>query len=85
MNAKFRITKKVTTDYVLRLIKDFPWDGAIATADVSQEMHILNETMRNVFSNSIRNKTIVCDDHNQRLPLDHNQNKRFDFKKELCV
>lgn len=56
---------------------------AFSNADVNRRVHILNKILTNISSEFIIHKTTVCD--NNKVLLDHHQNKTYDPEKEYCL
>ena len=53
---------KANTDLIRRSINDFSWENRFSNTDANQKVHLFNETIKNILSNFISHKTIVCDD-----------------------
>ena len=52
--------KDARSDLIQRNINLFDWEQVLTNLDVNQQVNILTETLSNIFSNFIPNKTISC-------------------------
>ena len=53
---------KVNTDLIRRSINEFSWENKFSNTDGNQNVCLFNETIKNILSNFIPHKKIVCDD-----------------------
>ena len=60
MNVKYGIMKKVNVDHIRRSVDEFLWERCLANTSVNSKVHIFNKTIKNIMSNYIPHKTIIC-------------------------
>ena len=39
-----------------------PWDKRFSNTDVNQYLHLINQTIKNIFCNFTQHETVTCDD-----------------------
>ena len=49
------------TDFIRRLIYEFPRENRFSNTDADQNVYLFNETIKNILSNFVPHETIVCD------------------------
>ena len=49
-------------DQIRRSINEFSWERCFANTSVDGKVHMFNKTIKNIMSNDIPHKTIICDD-----------------------
>ena len=43
-------------------MNQFSWDNRVSNTDVNQEVHLFNQTIKNILCNFIPHETVSCDD-----------------------
>ena len=74
--------KKANANLIHRSINQFPWDIRFAHIDVNEEIHLFNQTIKNILFNFIPHETVTCDD--QHPPWINNKIKGLIQKKNFA-
>ena len=54
--------EKANVDHIRRSIDKFSWERCFANTNVNNKVHRFNKTIKNIMSNHIPHKTIICND-----------------------
>ena len=55
-------SEKANVDVIRRSIDQFSWDNRFSNINVSQKVHLFNQTIKNNLCNLIPHETVICDD-----------------------
>ena len=67
--------QKVNFDQIRKAIKQFPWSRSFKYLEVNKMVFLFNRTIKNILSNYIPHKIIICDDRDP--PWIHNRAKEI--------